>query len=112
MILLTYTESKTSYEVEFSNVSEHVVQTLGTLPAKLVGFELHRLDGTLLGDYSSYTTVYQVVEGGLQFSNDGSVYPEVSVPKPTLDERVTAIEQGQELQDGAIIDLANAVGGV
>ena len=54
---------------------------------------MFKLDGSYLGDYSAYTTVYREIEGGVQFSNDGSVYvppapaPEPEpAPEPTLEE--------------------------
>ncbi|KMZ52329.1 hypothetical protein [Dorea sp. D27] len=114
MLILKYKKLKTPYEVEFSRISGNVVQVLGEVPEKLAGFELYRHDGiTLLGDYAAYKTVYRKVEGGLQFSDDGSVYPEIPQPEPekTLMQRIAELEAGQEIQDGAIEELAVIVAG-
>lgn len=113
MLILRYKKLKTPYEVEFSRISGNVVQVLGDIPEKLAGFELYRPDGiTLLGDYAAYKTVYRTVDGGLQFSDDGSVYPEIpQTEKKTLAQRVDELEAGQEIQDGAIEELAVIVAG-
>lgn len=112
MIILKYKKLQTMYEVEFSRISDNVVQVLGSIPEKLVGFELFRPDCiTLLGDYAAYKTIYRKVEGGLQFSDDGSVYPEIPEPEKTLIQRVAELEEGQKIQDGAIEELAVIVAG-
>ena len=113
MLILRYKKLKTPYEVEFSRISGNVVQVLGEVPEKLAGFDLYRPDGvTLLGDYAAYKTVYRKVDGGLQFSDDGSVYPEIpQTEEKTLAQRVGELEAGQEIQDGAIEELAVIVAG-
>lgn len=114
MLILRYKNLKTPYEVDFSRISRNVVQVLGDVSEKLAGFDLYRPDGiTLLGDYAAYKTVYRKVDGGLQYSDDGSVYPEVPQPAPekTLVQRMAELEAGQEIQDGAIAELAVIVAG-
>lgn len=82
MLKLKYIGSKTEYNVKFSKVSAHVVQILGNLPFKNKGFNLSRLEKEDQWDYSKYTTLYREIEGGLQFSDDGSVYVEPQKPEP------------------------------
>lgn len=86
MLNLTYLGSKATYEVNFSRVSPHIVQILGELPFKDKGFTLSREGKKDFWDYTDYTTLYKEVEGGLQFSNDGSVYEEPIKPDPVPEE--------------------------
>ena len=91
MLKLQYLNQSEYFDVSFSPISANVVQILGDFPVKDSGFTLSREldDGTLdeIGDYKDYTTVYRTVEGGAQFSNDGSTYiPPEPEPEPTLEE--------------------------
>lgn len=82
MLNMKYIGSKTIYEVEFSRKSNHVVQIIGDFPVKDKGFKLSR-DGSDDGwDYSNYKTMYRKIEGGVQFSDDGSVYVAPPEPEP------------------------------
>ena len=75
MINLRYLGEKIAYEILFESVSNNVVQIIGRFPIKEKGFLLFRDDvEDDPWDYLGYTTVYREVEGGAQFSNDGSVY--------------------------------------
>jgi len=75
MVNLRYLDEKIAYEVSFEPVSSNVVQITGRFPVKEKGFVLFR-DSVEddLWDYLGYKTVYREIEGGAQFSNDGSVY--------------------------------------
>ncbi len=95
MLNMKYNGSKTVYEVEFSRISPHVVQIIGNIPAKDKGFTLSRDESDDGWDYKNFKTVYRKIEGGVQFSDDGSVYvappepepvPEPEPYVPTLDE--------------------------
>lgn len=74
MLLMKYKGLKTEYSVDFSTVNDHILQVLGKVPAKTNGFTLSRLGKEDNWDYEDYRTVYRVLDNGLQFSNDGSVY--------------------------------------
>lgn len=76
MLKLTYLGDTKSHMVSFSNVSNNIVQLIGKFPIKKTGFYLSREDKRDNWDYSEYKTVYKKVDGGVQFSNDGSVYVE------------------------------------
>lgn len=79
----------------------------GEMPAAelLTSVELQNRYGEVFGRYAGYDTIYRELENGYILSCDGSVYveppepeplpdPEVSeAPGPTLEERVTAVEQ-------------------
>ena len=80
MLSLKYLEEQKTYQVSFTVINPHIVQLMGDFPIKKNGFMLSWKDGVWDGNYSDYTTVYREIEGGVQFSNDGSVYVE---PKPT-----------------------------
>lgn len=77
MINLRYLGEKTEYEVQFDIVNSNVIQVTGRFPVKGKGFVLFR-DGAEddIWDYTDYTTVYRETEGGVQFSNDRSVFVE------------------------------------
>ena len=82
MLRLKFIGCKTEYNVDFSRISNHVIQVIGELPFKDKGFHLSRIGKEDAWDYSGYTTLYREVEGGLQFSDDGSVYVEPVKPDP------------------------------
>lgn len=113
MLNLTYLGSKATYEVNFSRVSPHIVQILGELPFKDKGFTLSREGKKDFWDYTDYTTLYRNIEGGLQFSDDGSVYvepqpiPDPEPYVPTLEEVKTA--KKQEIYTAYNADVAAGV---
>ena len=116
MLSLTYLGTKVTYEVDFSRVSPHVVQVLGDLPFSDKGFTLSRSGKKDPWDYPGYTTLYKEIEGGLQFSDDGSVYTEPVKPDPIPDsepyiptlEEVKAIKK-QEIYFAYNADVAAGV---
>lgn len=97
MLNMKYTGSKPVYEVEFSRISQHVVQLIGEIPAKDKGFTLSRDESEDEWDYKNFKTVYRQLDNGVQFSDDGSVYvappePEpVPEPEPPTEEELAAI---------------------
>lgn len=95
MLTMKYVGSKTVYEVEFRKVSARIVELRGDFPAKDKGFTLSRDESDDEWDYKNFKTVYRKIDGGVQFSDDGSVYvappepepvPEPEPYVPTLDE--------------------------
>lgn len=88
-MLLQYVNEEIVYEVEFKKINKNIVEIKGNFPINYTGFTLSRPNMNDNWDYSSYTTIYREVDGGVQFSNDGSVYVEPVIPKPvepTLEE--------------------------
>lgn len=82
MLSLKYAGEKTSYIISFKKISKNIVQVIGDFPVKRKGFGCYKVGSEdVLGDYTDYKTVYREIEGGAQFSNDGSVY---IVPTPTV----------------------------
>lgn len=132
MFLLKYIEEQEKYQVSFDNITNNIVRIRGDFPIKTVGFELSRFPEDIDGlgeesakdfwdgwDYSGYTTVYREIDGGVQFSNDGSVWvepepvPEPEPYVPTLEEvqemkvaEMEAVKQ-QLIQDGFDVTLTN-----
>ena len=83
MILIKYNDSNTFNEVSFVRTSNLVTMTPTT--PNTSGFTTWKLDGkTQLGDFSDFTTIYNVDGDSVTYSNDGSVY--VEPPKPTEEE--------------------------
>ena len=89
MLQLQYINEKEKYSVSLIILNPHIVQLIGDFPIKTSGFMLSWKDSVWDGDYSDYTTVYREIDGGVQFSNDGSHYVPPVPPEPhipTLDE--------------------------
>lgn len=78
MYNLVFNGDTTVYLVDFSWViTDKVVQVLNPdLPPILTGFKLSRVGFEDNWDYTDYKTVYRTIDGGLQFSNDGSIWIE------------------------------------
>lgn len=94
MLNLKYIGSEEMYQVSFKSNGNNVVTITGDFPIKKTGFNLY-LPGKkdILGDYSSFVTLYREIDGGAMFSNDGSVYvePEIVEPLPPTEEELAAI---------------------
>ena len=82
MLKLKYIGDEETYAVEFRTVSNNIVELMGDFPIKDTGFTLSRAEHDDNWDYTGYTTAYREIEGGVQFSNDGTVYVEPE-PNPT-----------------------------
>ena len=124
MLKLKYVGDEETYAVEFRTVSNNIVELTGDFPIKDTGFTLSRTEHEDNWDYTGYTTVYREIEGGVQFSNDGSVYVEPEQPSepdtpdyepyvPTLDEvkeskvkEMNAVQQ-QTIQHGIDVTLTD-----
>ena len=124
MLKLKYIGDEESYDVEFRTVANNIVELIGDFPIKDTGFTLSRAEHEDNWDYTGYTTVYREIEGGVQFSNDGSVYVEPEQPSepdtpdyepyvPTLDEvkeskvkEMNAVQQ-QTIQNGIDVTLTD-----
>ena len=124
MLKLKYIGDEESYDVEFRTVANNIVELVGNFPIKDTGFTLSRAEHEDNWDYKGYTTVYREIEGGVQFSNDGSVYVEPEQPSepdtpdyepyvPTLDEvkeskvkEMNAVQQ-QTIQHGIDVTLTD-----
>ena len=85
MLSLNYVGEYDSYAVEFDR-NEHVVTLKGDFPIKTTGFYLSQPGKINDLNYTAFKTVYRVIAGGVQFSDDGSVWVE-----PTRDVTVQAV---------------------
>ena len=124
MLKLKYIGDDETYAVEFRTVANNIVELMGDFPIKDTGFTLSRAEHEDNWDYTGYTTVYREIVGGVQFSNDGSVYVEPEQPSepdapdydpyvPTLDEvkeskvkEMNAVQQ-QTIQLGIDVTLTD-----
>ncbi|EOS35011.1 hypothetical protein C804_01137 [Lachnospiraceae bacterium A4] len=125
MLELKYINLKTSYEVEFFQISENIIEIRGDFPVKTHGFTLSRPGQNDDWDYSDFTTIYRILDDSIQFSNDESIYvepkPEPELPpdisyepyEPTLSElqeskiREMNNEQQKIIQAGINVALTN-----
>lgn len=94
MIKIKFNNKNNFEEVEFSR-DEHTATLKGITEENTSGFCTYRLSGEKLGDFSGFNTIYRVLRDGIQFSDDGSVYveptmPEPSDPQPTQLDRIEA----------------------
>lgn len=77
-------------------------------PENLVEVQVQNCDGLTVGNY---TDVIFVSETSI-VATDGSVLTTYSLREKTADEkRLDALERGQDVQDGAITELADIVAG-
>lgn len=100
MLNFQYLKDKKNYQVSFEKLNENHVKILGDIPLKTNGFILTRINEpeAFTGDYSDYTTVYKEIDGGVIFSNDGSVEP---IPIINFD------TDGGGILDGAVMQKSN-----
>ena len=86
MIKIKFLDRDALYPVSFSQDSAHVCTMIGEgIPHDTSGFLTFRKNGQPLGDRSDFTTIYRVLENGIQWSNDGSVWTEPPAPEPMPD---------------------------
>lgn len=97
MLEMKYIGSDDIYTVGFKNISKNIVMLTGDFPVKTTGFTLSRVGKNDNWDYSACTTIYREIEGGVQFSNDGSVYIEPT-PTPEPEPYVPTLEKVKELK--------------
>ena len=125
MLNMKYIGGSTTYPVEVRAVSDNVIELKGDFPILTDGFILSRPNcDNDDWNHSDCTTVYREIDGGVQFSNDGSVYvapdpmPEPTLPEfkpyePTLEEikaqkiREMNAEQQKIIQNGVEVQLSD-----
>lgn len=97
MLELKYTDTEETYMVELISrpMLKNIIELKGDFPILTNGFTLSRIGKEDNWDYSGYTTIYREIEGGVQFSNDGSVYAEPE-PIPEPEPYVPTLEEVQE----------------
>ena len=86
MVKIKFNDLQELINVEFRRDENDYLSLYGEVPQDTSGFIAYNGDGDLLGDYSDYTTVYRVLENGIEFSNDGSQWVE-----PTNEIEINAI---------------------
>lgn len=119
MLNMKYIGGSIIYPIEFNVISSSVVELKGEFPVLTDGFTLSRPNHDDNWDYSAYSTVYREIDGGAQFSNDGSIYtPPAPEPipepyEPTLEEVKTQkiaemnAEQQKIIQYGVEVPLSD-----
>ena len=125
MLILKYLNDMESYQVSYSSISPNIEQITGDFPVKTDGYTLSREGKQDNWDHSGFTGVFREIEGGIQFSSDGSVYvappdPEPVIPPepyvPTLEEvKKAKIEEMSMMQENVMragIEVALADGTV
>lgn len=109
MLNMKYIGDETTYPIEFNTVSNNVVELKGDFPVLCVGFILSRPKHKDNWNYEDFVTVYREISGGVQFSNDGSVYvapdPIPELPNVPIEPYEPTLE---ELQEQKIREMNNA----
>lgn len=96
MIKIKFLDRDALYPVSFSQDSAHVCTTIGEgIPQDTCGFQTFRMNGQPLGDRSDFTTIYRILENGIQWSNDGSIWTEPPAPEPVPDPEPVAPQPTQ-----------------
>ena len=111
MLSLKYVGEEMSYIINFKRINENVIQIKGEFPVKTKGFVCSRLENADDNwDYTGFNTVFREIEGGAQFSNDGSVYvaPPESEPIPEPEPYVPTLEEVKEAKKQEIYMMYNA----
>lgn len=107
MLNMKYTGGRKVYAVSFRNISANIVELTGDFPVKTSGFTLSRDGKEDNWDYAAYTTVYREIEGGVQFSSDGSVYVEPGETEP-IPEPEPYVPTLEEVQEGKVQEMNTA----
>ena len=96
MIKIKFLDRDALYPVSFSQDSAHVCTTIGEgIPRDTCGFQTFRMNGQPLGDRSDFTTIYRILDNGIQWSNDGSVWVDPPQPEPMPDPEPVAPQPTQ-----------------
>ncbi|MBR3366312.1 MAG: hypothetical protein IKG66_00785 [Lachnospiraceae bacterium] len=96
MIKIKFLDRDVFYPVSFSQDSAHVCTTIGEgIPQDTCGFQTFRMNGQPLGDRSDFTTIYRILDNGIQWSNDGSVWVDPPQPEPVPDPEPVAPQPTQ-----------------
>lgn len=104
MLNMNYINSTTKYAVNFKTITSNIIEIKGDFPIQTDGIQISReKKPDDVWDYSEYTTIYREIEGGVQFSNDGSVYVEPE-PTPEPEPYVPTLE---EVQEQKVIEINN-----
>ena len=96
MIKIKFLDRDVFYPVSFSQDSAHVCTTIGEgIPQDTCGFQTFRMNGQPLGDRSDFTTIYRILDDGIQWSNDGSIWVDPPQPEPVPDPEPVAPQPTQ-----------------
>lgn len=96
MIKIKFLDQDTLYPVSFTQDSAHICTTIGEgIPQDTCGFQTFRMNGQPLGDRSDFTTIYRILDNGIQWSNDGSVWVDPPQPEPVPDPEPVAPQPTQ-----------------
>ena len=93
---MNYINSTIKYAVNFKTITSNIIEIKGDFPIQTDGIQISRdKKPDDIWDYSDYTTIYREIEGGVQFSNDGSAYVEPE-PTPEPEPYVPTLEEVRE----------------
>lgn len=109
MLNMNYINSTTKYAVNFKIIAPNIIEIKGDFPIQTDGIQISRdKKPDDVWDYSDYTTIYREIEGGVQFSNDGSVYVEPE-PTPEPEPYVPTLEEVQERKVAEMNTIQQAI---
>lgn len=95
MLELKYIGEPIPHPISFKNLSNTLCQITGDFPVKSGGFTLSRMGKDDAWDYSGYSTVYRQIDGGAQFSNNGSIF----IPQVTFSSGAGGTLNGESTQE-------------
>lgn len=91
MVNIKFLNEESIHQADVKQISSNIIEIIGT-EQNVSGFHILNNDNDVTGKYEDYTTLYRIIDGGFQLSNDGSVYvepepiPEPEPYEPTLEE--------------------------
>ena len=92
MIKIKFNNKENFEEVKFSR-NENIITLKGINEENNSGFKTYSMSGEQLGDFSDYTTTYRILDGEVQYSNDGSVWVEPTPYEPTVEDNINALKK-------------------
>ena len=111
MLNIKFLDDENVHQWTVEQVATNIIEIKGEdIEPNISGFHVLTEDGAVSGEYEDYTTLYRMIDGGFQLSNDESVYvqPEPIEPaepyEPTLEEMKSAKISEMEAVKSQIIE--------
>lgn len=102
MINIKFINDEHIHQAVIEQITAHIIEIKGEdIEPNISGFQLLMDNGDVFGEYEDYTTLYRVIDGGFQLSNDESVYVEPEPIEPEEPYEPTL----QDIQEAKVIEM-------
>lgn len=113
MVKILFQNQKESIVAKVTKISDHVIQIMSKTPVNLSGFILMNDYGSVFGKYEKFNTLYRVVDGGYQLSDNGSIYIDSDVPEIPITPEATLEEvkayKIREIEDNIMNNITSGI---